>query len=731
MFEVDKLADSAGGACTAAPSDCTLRDALTLANGTGEADEVSFGVAGTIEPATPLPALTNPVVVDAKTAPGYGGAPVVTLDGTVIPEGEGSRGLEITEGAGGSRIEGLAIGGFRMGVFAYSETPSHICANYIGVLPDGQTELPNRYAGISTGSVGKGIRIGAECGEGNLISGNTEFGILEAGEDTLIKGNSIGVDADGDPLPNGDELLVSAGIEVNAAAVNPVIGGTGPGEGNVIVNTAGPGIRVRKNASNVSIRANSIYANEDAGIEFSEGDPDFSTFVEAFAGSTWFGWLKDLAPNAEFEVDLFTNESCDPSYKGEGQFYLGSDAVETDAGGEVEWAIDVGSQLAGIDAESFSATITSKATGQTSQFSSCSFTRPDTTLETTPPALTAESSAIFEFSGADLGHVHHFQCYIDNEPGEFCSSPHQLSGLADGSHTFEVTAFDGSGFFTIPAPSYTWTVDTTAPKASIDGGPAAETTSTDAQLSFSASDATAGVEALECSLDGGAFVACESPRQLTGLGPGSHSFAVRAVDKAGNQGSAASYAWRVEPPPGEPPPAAAEPEFRESVAVAPASGTVFVTRPGQGRVELKGGETIPVGSIVDATNGKVTLTSVNRAGEVQTAVFYGGRFQVAEQERSGLVVLELRGALRCGPSGSVATASGRKGRRLWGSGKGRFRTEGNYGSATVRGTIWLTEDRCNGTFFKVRRGVVTVRDFPRDRTLALPAGKSYLAKTPG
>ena len=27
--------------------------------------------------------------------------------------------------------------------------------------------------------------------------------------------------------------------------------------------------------------------------------------------------------------------------------------------------------------------------------------------------------------------------------------------------------------------------------------------------------------------------------------------------------------------------------------------------------------------------------------------------------------------------------------------------------------------------------IVTVRDFPRDRTLALPAGKSYLAKTPG
>ena len=63
-----------------------------------------------------------------------------------------------------------------------------------------------------------------------------------------------------------------------------------------------------------------------------------------------------------------------------------------------------------------------------------------------------------------------------------------------------------------------------------------------------------------------------------------------------------------------------------------------------------------------------------------------------------------------------------------GNGHGNFRTEGKYGSATVRGTNWFIEDRCNGTFFKVRRGVVTVRDFGKDKTISLPAGKSYLAK---
>jgi hypothetical protein len=190
--------------------------------------------------------------------------------------------------------------------------------------------------------------------------------------------------------------------------------------------------------------------------------------------------------------------------------------------------------------------------------------------------------------------------------------------------------------------------------------------------------------------------------------------------------------------PGQPPvlflaPPPPTPENGEKVVVAPKAGTVFVTTPGGKKVKLEAGQTIPVGSIVDATRGKVTLTSVNRKGETQTAVFFGGVFLVQQQEGSGLVVLKLRGALNCGKaarSGRVAgrlERGGKKSRKLWGSGKGNFRTEGNNGSATVRGTIWLTEDRCNGTYFKVNQGVVTIRDFGANETFQLGKGKSYLA----
>ena len=60
--------------------------------------------------------------------------------------------------------------------------------------------------------------------------------------------------------------------------------------------------------------------------------------------------------------------------------------------------------------------------------------------------------------------------------------------------------------------------------------------------------------------------------------------------------------------------------------------------------------------------------------------------------------------------------------------QGPFRTKGRYSSATVRGTKWLTADRCDGTFTRVQRGVIAVADFPNRRQVTLRAGRSYLAR---
>ena len=179
--------------------------------------------------------------------------------------------------------------------------------------------------------------------------------------------------------------------------------------------------------------------------------------------------------------------------------------------------------------------------------------------------------------------------------------------------------------------------------------------------------------------------------------------------------------------------------------VEPLSGAVLVRRPGsRAFVALARGQQIPIGSLVDTTRGVVRLTTAsNLRGGQQRARFYGGRFRL-RQRRTQRPVTELDlaggdfGVCRRAGAGAVVRAarakprkrSQRRVRHLWGDGKGRFRTDGRYGSAGVRGTIWLTEDRCDGTLVRVRRGAVDVRDIPRRRTVTLTTGRSYLARAP-
>ena len=97
--------------------------------------------------------------------------------------------------------------------------------------------------------------------------------------------------------------------------------------------------------------------------------------------------------------------------------------------------------------------------------------------------------------------------------------------------------------------------------------------------------------------------------------------------------------------------------------------------------------------------------------------------------------LVLRGPLptcATGGGGARAAAASAKHppRRLWGrDDHGRFRTRGSNSVATVRGTAWYVEDRCDGTLTRVSKGSVSVRDLRRRRTVIVNAGQSYLARS--
>ncbi len=167
-------------------------------------------------------------------------------------------------------------------------------------------------------------------------------------------------------------------------------------------------------------------------------------------------------------------------------------------------------------------------------------------------------------------------------------------------------------------------------------------------------------------------------------------------------------------------------------ATATAVGTVLV-----GGAPFRGGS-IPYGSRVDVTRGRLTLTT-----DSGTLTVYGGGgvpavFVLVHSTLGGKPIVELRlagGDFSVCTKRKVSVAAAKAPpattvRRLWASGKGRFRTKGRYVAAAVLGTIWLTADRCDASLVTVRRGTVQVTDVPRRRTVKVRAGHTYVAKKP-
>jgi hypothetical protein len=184
-------------------------------------------------------------------------------------------------------------------------------------------------------------------------------------------------------------------------------------------------------------------------------------------------------------------------------------------------------------------------------------------------------------------------------------------------------------------------------------------------------------------------------------------------------------------PPAPPPPAGAlspplpPPVGGQSVDVGPFQGTVLVN--GQ---PLVAGQQIGVNSTIDTTQGIVTLTSAGPSGGLQTANFAGGVFKVTQPGASAATQLALTGGNFSVCSARRTAAKPKKKtivRSLWGNGKGRFVTTGRFASATVRGTVWLTQDRCDGTRIFVKTGSVAVFNRKLRKTVIVTTGHSYFA----
>jgi parallel beta-helix repeat protein len=172
-------------------------------------------------------------------------------------------------------------------------------------------------------------------------------------------------------------------------------------------------------------------------------------------------------------------------------------------------------------------------------------TPPETTLETFPEGISAETSAAFTFFADQAGSS--FRCSLDNAAFEPCSSPETFHGLAEGLHKLEVRAVNTFG---TPDPTpelHEWTVDL-LPETFIDSHPANPSMSTTALFDFSSNEG--GQVAFECALDTEAFNSCAASMEYTELTTGAHKLLVRARDLSGNvDPTPASFSWTVGGPP--------------------------------------------------------------------------------------------------------------------------------------------------------------------------------------
>jgi hypothetical protein len=181
----------------------------------------------------------------------------------------------------------------------------------------------------------------------------------------------------------------------------------------------------------------------------------------------------------------------------------------------------------------------------------------------------------------------------------------------------------------------------------------------------------------------------------------------------------------VTPTPTAAPVPAPTPIPGKTVVAEPVSGNVRVKLPGaKDFVDVDATQGIPLGSTVDTRDGRVTINP--KPGS--TADFYDGLFKLTQSK--GVTILTLTEQLATCPRKKTASAAAKKPktRKLWGSGSGSFSTRGQYSAATVRGTVWEVQDSCSGTLTKVTKGVVSVHDTVRNKTILLRAHKHYLAR---
>lgn len=398
-FVVTSTNDSNDGTCNTAH--CSLREALTGANANADVSRIRFNLAGagptfTITPASVLPSITQPLLIDGYSQPGASPnsnvAPPnnaqlkIVLDGSTIA-GLGSNPALLNVQARDVEIRGLSLVGLEDGSIGNEaiETPNNvnvitanvlIRGNYIGLLPDGTTVDAN-HVGISLGGEADdtGNEIGGPLPEHqNIISGNGQHGIVGTAPDVRIENNLIGTGKDGTTargnVGNGIQWTGALGglISQNLVAFNNI------------------GIAIGNSARGIAIEANSIHSNLALGVDLAINGPTPNDPLDPDTGANNLtnkpelvltnssGQSRSVAvglpgrSSTSYDISYYAERSCPLDDLLEGELFLETDTHTAGADG----VISVSKNLVLPDGfTQISALATDRSTGETSEFSAC------------------------------------------------------------------------------------------------------------------------------------------------------------------------------------------------------------------------------------------------------------------------------------------------------------------------------------------------------------------------
>jgi len=323
----------------------SLRQAISRANAHPGFDIITFNIPGagvhTIRPLTPLPLITDRVVIDGTTQPGFGGVPLIEVSGEICnpappPALPITNGLVIIGNASsGSTVRGLVINRFTLtipdpdspgefiggnGISLQSSGGNVIEGNFLGTDVTGTVSLGNfRGVGIDNGSSNNVIR-------SNLLSGNTLGVGIRNSSNNIVQGNLIGTAVNG-----LDSLGNFLGVLLNKASAN-TIGGTTPEARNVISGNSGPGVRIiGSNAAGNQVRGNFIgtditgaapLGNGLSGVAISDGASG------NIIGGTASGAGNTIAFNNGAGVSVFSTSSAGNSIRRNSVFSNGGLGID-------------------------------------------------------------------------------------------------------------------------------------------------------------------------------------------------------------------------------------------------------------------------------------------------------------------------------------------------------------------------------------------------------------------